>query len=368
MKILVTGGSGFIGSAVIRHIIKNTSDSAINLDKLTYAGNLQSLESIEGSDRYAFEQVDICNRSELERVFKTHKPDAVMHLAAESHVDRSITGPAEFIQTNIVGTYNLLEAAREYWNSLEESAKLAFRFHHISTDEVYGDLPHPDEQEGELPLFTEQTAYAPSSPYSASKASSDHLVRAWLRTYGFPTIVTNCSNNYGPYHFPEKLIPLVILNALEGKDLPIYGKGDQIRDWLYVEDHARALYKVVTEGKVGETYNIGGHNEKTNLEVVQIICEVLDQLASCEALNVKCIEGRPLTTYSSLITHVADRPGHDRRYAIDSSKMQKELGWTPEETFETGLRKTVQWYLDNQTWCKNVQDGSYQRERLGIDS
>ncbi|TMO22085.1 dTDP-glucose 4,6-dehydratase [Pseudoalteromonas sp. S4741] len=353
MKILVTGGAGFIGSAVIRHIIENTQDSVINLDKLTYSGSLESLKSVAKSERYAFEQVDICNRTELDRVFKTHMPDAVMHLAAESHVDRSITGPAEFIQTNIVGTYNLLEAAREYWNGLAETAKQAFRFHHISTDEVYGDLPHPDEQEGELPLFTEQTTYAPSSPYSASKASSDHLVRAWLRTYGLPTIITNCSNNYGPYHFPEKLIPLVILNALEGKELPIYGKGDQIRDWLYVEDHARALYKVVTEGKVGETYNIGGHNEKQNIEVVETICSILDTLVP---------KGSP---YSELITYVADRPGHDRRYAIDSSKMQKELGWTPEETFETGLHKTVQWYLDNQIWCQNVQDGSYQRERLG---
>ena len=384
MKILVTGGAGFIGSAVIRHIIKNTSDSVINLDKLTYAGNLQSLESVEGSDRYFFEQVDICDRADLDRIFKQHKPDAVMHLAAESHVDRSITGPAEFIQTNIVGTYTLLEAAREYWNTLDTNAKNAFRFHHISTDEVYGDLPHPDDVKGEagnvkgenslhlaphtsqnLPLFTEQTPYAPSSPYSASKASSDHLVRAWLRTYGFPTIVTNCSNNYGPYHFPEKLIPLVILNALEGKDLPIYGKGDQIRDWLYVEDHARALYKVVTAGKVGETYNIGGHNEKQNIEVVQTICSILDELAPSEARDVKCKNGKPLTTYSSLITYVTDRPGHDRRYAIDSSKMSKELNWTPIETFETGLRKTVQWYLDNQNWCQNVQDGSYQRERLG---
>ncbi len=388
MKILVTGGAGFIGSAVVRHIIESTQDSVINLDKLTYAGNLESLRSVDNSERYVFEQVDICNRSELYRVFKTHKPDAVMHLAAESHVDRSITGPAEFIQTNIVGTYNLLEAAREYWNTLEQKEKESFRFHHISTDEVYGDLPHPadvksevKDEKGEtdtshltlnnlqgLPLFTEQTSYAPSSPYSASKASSDHLVRAWLRTYGFPTIITNCSNNYGPYHFPEKLIPLVILNALEGKELPIYGKGDQIRDWLYVEDHARALYKVVTEGKVGETYNIGGHNEKQNIEVVKTICEILDELASSEARDVKCKDGKPLTTYSSLITYVTDRPGHDRRYAIDSSKMQKELGWTPVETFETGLRKTVQWYLDNQVWCKNVQDGSYQRERLGIDS
>jgi len=353
VKILVTGGAGFIGSAVVRHIIENTTDAVINLDKLTYAGNLESLKSVDENDRYAFEQVDICNREALDRVFKSHKPDAVMHLAAESHVDRSITGPAEFIQTNIVGTYNLLEAAREYWNTLNDDDKKSFRFHHISTDEVYGDLPHPDEQEGELPLFTEETSYAPSSPYSASKASSDHLVRAWLRTYGFPTIVTNCSNNYGPYHFPEKLIPLVILNALEGKELPIYGKGDQIRDWLYVEDHARALYKVVTEGTVGETYNIGGHNEKQNLEVVQTICEILDTLVP------KAVK------YAEQITYVTDRPGHDRRYAIDSSKMSEELNWTPVETFETGLRKTIQWYLTNQQWCKNVQDGSYQRERLG---
>ena len=353
MKILVTGGAGFIGSAVIRHILNNTQDLVVNLDKLTYAGNLESLKSVDSNERYKFERVDICDRAALDRVFAQHKPDAVMHLAAESHVDRSITGPAEFIQTNIVGTYNLLEAAREYWNTLNNDAKKSFRFHHISTDEVYGDLPHPDEQEGELPLFTEETSYAPSSPYSASKASSDHLVRAWLRTYGFPTIVTNCSNNYGPYHFPEKLIPLVILNALEGKDLPIYGKGDQIRDWLYVEDHARALYKVVTEGIVGETYNIGGHNEKQNIEVVKSICSILDILVPKDSL------------YSEQITFVADRPGHDRRYAIDSSKMSAKLNWTPVETFETGLRKTVQWYLDNQTWCQNVQDGSYQRERLG---
>ncbi|MEH6480018.1 MULTISPECIES: dTDP-glucose 4,6-dehydratase [Pseudoalteromonas] len=353
MKVLITGGAGFIGSAVIRHIIENTNDSVINLDKLTYAGNLESLNSVANDDRYVFEQVDICNRVELDRVFKTYKPDAVMHLAAESHVDRSITGPAEFIQTNIVGTYNLLDAAREYWNTLNDDGKKSFRFHHISTDEVYGDLPHPDEQEGDLPLFTEQTSYSPSSPYSASKASSDHLVRAWLRTYGLPTIVTNCSNNYGPYHFPEKLIPLVILNALEGKNLPIYGKGDQIRDWLYVEDHARALHKVVTEGVVGETYNIGGHNEKQNIEVVQTICSILDTLVP-----------KP-TKYADQITYVADRPGHDRRYAIDSSKMSKELNWEPIETFETGLRKTVEWYLSNQQWCKNVQNGSYQRERLG---
>lgn len=356
VKILVTGGAGFIGSAVVRHIINNTSNSVINVDKLTYAGNLESLVDVDSNERYAFEQVDICNRSELDRVFAEHKPDAVMHLAAESHVDRSITGPAAFIETNVVGTYTLLEATREYWNKLEDQAKAEFRFHHISTDEVYGDLPHPDEvpEGAELPMFLETTSYEPSSPYSASKASSDHLVRAWLRTYGLPTIVTNCSNNYGPYHFPEKLIPLVILNALEGKDLPIYGKGDQIRDWLFVEDHARALYKVVTEGKVGETYNIGGHNEKKNIEVVNTICDILDTLVPKE------------TKYEEQITYVQDRPGHDRRYAIDSSKMQRELGWTPEETFETGLRKTVQWYLDNSKWCQNVQDGSYQRERLGV--
>ncbi len=395
MKILVTGGAGFIGSAVIRHIIQNTQDSVVNLDKLTYAGNLESLKHVSNSERYAFEHVDICNREELDRVFSQHQPDAIMHLAAESHVDRSIDGPAEFIQTNIVGTYTLLEAARAYWNELNSERKQAFRFHHISTDEVYGDLPHPSDVKSEelseksehtshltphaLPLFTETTAYAPSSPYSASKASSDHLVRAWLRTYGFPTLITNCSNNYGPYHFPEKLIPLVILNALEGKPLPIYGKGDQIRDWLYVEDHARALYKVVTEGEIGETYNIGGHNEKQNIEVVETICEILDELrplmeASApvqkhDAAPVRAGHARDRgisdTSYKSLITYVTDRPGHDRRYAIDASKIAKELNWQPEETFESGIRKTVQWYLDNQQWCKNVQDGSYKRERLG---
>lgn len=359
MKILVTGGAGFIGSAVVRNIIENTNDSVINVDKLTYAGNLESLTSVANNARYTFEKVDICDRTELDRIFVLYQPDAVMHLAAESHVDRSINRPSDFIQTNIVGTYTLLEAARHYWSQLDSERKSAFRFHHISTDEVYGDLPHPDEQQGqainqELPLFTETTPYAPSSPYSASKASSDHLVRAWLRTYGLPTIVTNCSNNYGPYHFPEKLIPLVILNALEDKPLPIYGKGDQIRDWLYVEDHARALYKVVTEGKVGETYNIGGHNEKQNLEVVQTICSILDSLVP------------RATPYAEQITFVTDRPGHDRRYAIDASKMSSELNWQPQETFETGLRKTIEWYLANQEWCQHVQDGTYQRERLGV--
>ena len=354
-NILVTGGAGFIGSAVVRHIITQTRDAVINVDKLTYAGNLESLVSVADSPRYAFEQVDICDRVALDRVFAEHQPDAVMHLAAESHVDRSISGPAAFIETNIVGTYALLESARSYWNGLDAGRKDTFRFHHISTDEVYGDLPHPDEQTGELPLFTETTAYAPSSPYSASKASSDHLVRAWRRTYGFPTIVTNCSNNYGPYHFPEKLIPLIILNALEDKPLPVYGKGDQIRDWLYVEDHARALYKVVTEGAVGETYNIGGHNEKQNLEVVHTICDLLDEIVPKQS------------SYREQITYVTDRPGHDRRYAIDATKIGRELGWHPQETFESGIRKTVEWYLNNQAWCLRVQDGSYQRERLGLE-
>jgi len=348
MKILITGGAGFIGSAVVRHIIQNTQDSVINVDKLTYAGNLESIKDVSNSERYQFVQLDICDTNGLIKVMNELKPDAIMHLAAESHVDRSITGPADFVQTNVVGTYSLLEAARQYWNTLSADKKQVFRFHHISTDEVYGDLPHPDEMSGELPLFTETTPYAPSSPYSATKAASDHLVRAWGRTYKLPVIITNCSNNYGPYHFPEKLIPLIIINALEKKPLPVYGKGDQIRDWLYVEDHARALYKVVTEAEVGSTYNIGGHNEKKNLDVVETVCTLLDEL--------KPTDGH----YADLITYVNDRPGHDRRYAIDSTKIQKDLGWKPQETFESGLRKTVQWYLANSEWVNNVKSGAYQ--------
>lgn len=365
--ILVTGGAGFIGSAVVRHIIQNTSHKVVNLDKLTYAGNLDSVAVVSDDLRYTFEKVDICDEKEVRRIFRQYQPDAIMHLAAESHVDRSIDGPAEFMRTNFMGTYTLLEAAREYWQTLPDKQKNSFRFHHVSTDEVYGDLPHPSDftNEQKLPLFTESTPYAPSSPYSASKASSDHLVRAWSRTFGLPTVITNCSNNYGPYHFPEKLIPLVILNALEGKELPIYGKGDQIRDWLYVEDHAQALLLVLGQGKVGQTYNIGGHNEKTNLEVVQQICTLLDELAPCAQNALLLKQENPPSQYSALITFVSDRPGHDRRYAIDASKIEKELGWLPKESFESGLRKTVQWYLENQQWCQRVQDGSYQRQRLG---
>ena len=351
-RILVTGGAGFIGSAVVRHILENTADSVVVVDKLTYAGNLASLAPVAGDNRFAFEQIDICDREALKKVFATYEPAVVMHLAAESHVDRSIDGPAVFIETNIIGTYNLLETAREFWNGLTGDKKAHFRFHHISTDEVYGDLHSSDD------FFTETTPYAPSSPYSASKASSDHLVRAWQRTYGLPALVTNCSNNYGPYHFPEKLIPLIILNAIAGKALPVYGDGQQIRDWLYVEDHARALYLVATQGQPGETYNIGGHNERKNLDVVSTICDLLEELVPVKPTGI--------SQYRDLITFVTDRPGHDLRYAIDASKIQRELGWTPCETFESGIRKTVEWYLANETWWKHVLDGSYQGERLGL--
>ncbi len=337
--ILVTGGAGFIGSAVIRELINNTEHTVINVDKLTYAGNLETLKSIDQSLRYHFEQVDICDVDAIKRVITTYQPDIIMHLAAETHVDRSIDGPAEFIQTNIIGTYTLLEQARDYWSQLEVNKKTNFRFHHISTDEVYGDLPHPDEQTSDeaLPLFTETSSYAPSSPYSAAKASSDHLVRAWYRTYGLPILITNCSNNYGSYQFPEKLIPLMILNALVGKPLPVYGKGHQIRDWLYVDDHAQALILVAMTGNIGETYNIGGHNEKRNIDVVHIICQLLEELAPNKPSNIK--------QYQDLITYVTDRSGHDVRYAIDASKIKRELNWTPKESFESGIRKTVQWYL-----------------------
>ena len=349
MNFLITGGAGFIGSAVIRFLTEETDHQVLNLDKLTYAGNLESLTSVARDPRYQFVQGDVCDRGLVSKLFADFQPDVVMHLAAESHVDRSIDGPAEFIQTNIVGTSIMLECAREYWKQLPSDNR--FRFHHISTDEVYGSLD-------DTGLFTEETAYDPSSPYSASKASSDHLVRAWHRTYGLPVLITNCSNNYGPYQFPEKLIPLMILNALDGKPLPIYGNGQQVRDWLHVEDHARALYKVVAEGQISETYNIGGHNEKTNLEVVHALCDLLDEFRPSHPNG--------LLSYKNLITYVADRPGHDQRYAIDASKIQKDLGWVPDESFETGLRKTVKWYLDNATWCQHVQDGSYQRQRLGI--
>jgi dTDP-glucose 4,6-dehydratase len=359
MKILITGGAGFIGSALVRNILQNSNDSVVNLDALTYAGNLESIPADLMSDRYAFEQVDICNFADVASVFAQHKPDAVMHLAAESHVDRSIDGPAAFMQTNIMGTFNLLEAARSYWSKLPNNKKSAFRFHHISTDEVYGDL------EGTNDLFTEETSYEPSSPYSASKASSDHLVRAWHRTYGLPVIVTNCSNNYGPYHFPEKLVPHVILNALAGKPLPVYGDGSQIRDWLYVEDHARALYKVVSEGKIGETYNIGGHNEKKNIEVVETLCAILDELKPIANNPDFSAPSSPMTHYNELITFVKDRPGHDVRYAIDASKIERELAWIPAESFETGIRKTVEWYLNNENWWQRVLSGEYQLKRIG---
>ncbi len=345
MKILVTGGAGFIGSALIRYIIGSTDNQILNVDKLTYAGNLESLSEVENDSRYRFVQADICDRKAMDQVFEEYKPDLIMHLAAESHVDRSIDGSAAFIETNIVGTYTLLEAAREYWSRLNAKKKTLFRFHHISTDEVYGDLG------GTESLFTESTSYSPSSPYSASKASSDHLVRAWQRTYGLPTLITNCSNNYGPYHFPEKLIPLMILNALAGKQLPVYGDGQQVRDWLYVDDHAKALYLVASKGKVGETYNIGGHNEKTNIDVVKYICSLLEEFVPNKPSGIEM--------YEDLIGWVDDRPGHDLRYAIDASKIFDELGWKPEESFESGLRKTVLWYLNNHEWWKRIQDGSY---------
>lgn len=347
--LLITGGAGFIGSALVRHLIRHNQYRVINLDALTYAGNLESLESVSGSTHYHFVHGDIRNPQVLTQVFREFQPDAVMHLAAESHVDRSIDGPAAFIETNILGTYQLLEAARSYWKTLTAPKKAEFRFHHISTDEVYGSL-------GKTGLFTEQTPYQPNSPYSASKAGSDHLVRAWFHTYGMPVVTSNCSNNYGPNQFPEKLIPLMILNALQGKPLPIYGKGDNIRDWLYVQDHVEALQLILEQGTPGETYNVGGYNEMTNVAVVEALCALLDEL----------LPDSPHKPHRFLVTYVTDRPGHDHRYAIDASKLQHELGWKPKETFTTGLQKTVQWYLDNPSWCRHVLDGSYRGERLGV--
>ena len=349
MTILLTGAAGFIGSAVARQLIRETDIRVIGVDKLTYAGNLRSLAEAGDHPRFLLERVDICDPPEVARLFAEHRPDAVMHLAAESHVDRSIDGPGEFIRTNIEGTFVLLQAARAYWLALDEPARSAFRFHHISTDEVYGSL-------GPEGLFTEETPYSPNSPYSASKAASDHLVRAWHHTYGLPTLVTNCSNNYGPYQFPEKLIPLMILNAVAGKALPVYGRGENVRDWLDVDDHARALRLVLERGRVGETYNIGGHNERTNLEVVRAICALLDELRP----------DSPHVPHEGLVRYVSDRPGHDLRYAIDASKIGRDLGWAPRETFETGLRRTVEWYLANEAWCQDVQSGGYRQERLGL--
>lgn len=357
MKILVTGGAGFIGSAVIRYILSETDYQVVNLDSLTYAGNLDSIPATLLSSQYAFECVDICNKEQVDRVFLQHQPDIVMHLAAESHVDRSIESPNCFVETNIIGTYNLLESARVYWLSLADEKKAGFRFHHISTDEVFGDLACQGSKESQNGLFVETTAYDPSSPYSATKASADHLVRAWCRTYGLPTLITNCSNNYGPYHFPEKLIPHMILNALNGQALPVYGNGLQVRDWLYVDDHARALVLVATKGQIGERYNIGGHNEKRNIDVVNSLCSVLDDLVPDKPDGVE--------HYRDLIQFVHDRPGHDLRYAMDASKIQRELGWQPEETFATGIRKTVQWYLDNTAWWQRVLNGDYQLTRRG---
>ena len=352
-KILITGGAGFIGSALIRHIISNTENSVINVDKLTYAGNLDSLESIEGSNRYFFELSDICESHKIEKIFKDYQPDIVMHLAAESHVDRSIDSPSEFINTNIFGTYVLLEESRKYWADLENDKKRNFRFHHISTDEVFGDLEKLED------LFTEDTPYAPSSPYSASKASSDHLVRAWHRTYKLPILITNCSNNYGPYQFPEKLIPTIILNSIKGKKIPIYGTGKQVRDWLYVDDHVRALLHVAFNGKIDETYNIGGHNEIQNIEVVRTICRILDELLPSK---------NNISKYEDLISFVDDRPGHDARYAIDASKISKDLGWTPDESFSSGVRKTVQWYLENTNWCNKVSEKTNSYEKGEVKS
>lgn len=351
-KILITGGAGFIGSNLIQHIINKTSHSVVNVDKLTYSGNLESLVSVSSSKRYFFEEVDICDETEIKRIFNEYQPDIVMHLAAESHVDRSIDSPSEFIKTNIFGTYVLLERSRSYWEKLKRSKKNEFRFHHVSTDEVYGDLVDKNE------LFTERSSYAPSSPYSASKASSDHLVRSWHRTFRLPTLITNCSNNYGPLQFPEKLIPLIIRNALKGKSLPIYGNGKQIRDWLYVGDHVKALLLTALNGKIGETYNIGGHNEKQNIEVVLSICSILDELAPSQ------IDG--IRHYAELVNYVQDRSGHDNRYAIDASKIALELNWKPDETFETGIRKTVKWYIGNGEWCDKVQAKKEQGKRIGI--